>query len=322
MKKTVLRKSLLSAGRRLLITADGLAAAMMEAFPLAPGDGIKPASFFFDPEPPTYHQETNDALQLIMQQLHASSQDDVSVTDEFTSPELPEGTVAYHRVWGFITADSRWYFSSKQLEADLMAAECNPAISCHFLHINSPGGEAWYLDRLSETMRGLAKPVVALVEQCACSAAYYIGCHAGVIAALTANDEFGCIGTMVETYDFTEYYNKLGIKHILERSSYSDLKNKMFEDLRAGKPEQYIREVLDPLTLQFVSEVKACRPALSQLDMESPVLRGETYDTAHAIENGLADCVMSLPEAVARAASMGREWMEMEKLKKSALNYV
>lgn len=322
MKKTTLRKSLLSAGRRLLITADGLAAAMMEAFPLAPGDGLKPVSFFFDPDPPTYQKEAHEVLLQIVAQLKATSAVELSVTDDFTSPELPEGTVAYHRIWGFITADSRWYFSSKQLELDLMAAECNPAISCHFLHINSPGGEAWYLDRLSETMRGLAKPVFALVEQCACSAAYYIGCHAGTIAALTANDEFGCIGTMVETYDFTEYYNKIGIKHIIERSSYSDLKNKMFDDLRQGKPEQYIQEVLDPLTLQFISEVKACRPALSQLDMDSPVLRGETYDTAHAIEQGLADCTMSLTEAIARASSMGHEWLEMEKLKKSALNYV
>ena len=322
MKKTVLRKALLSAGHRLLISADGMAAAMMEAFPLAPGDGIKPVSFFFDTDPPTYSEEVNQALTLIRQQLSATAAADLSVSDDFASPELPEGTIAYHRVWGFITADSRWWFSSKQLEHDLMEAECNPAISCHFLHINSPGGEAWYLDRLSETMRSLSKPVFALVEQCACSAAYYIGCHAGVIAALTANDDFGCIGTMVETYDFTEYYNKLGIKHIVERSSYSDLKNKKFEDLRNGKPEQYISEVLDPLTLQFISEVKACRPSLSQLDMDSPVLRGETYDTAHAMELGLADCVLSLPEAFVRAGSMGREWMEMEKLKKSALNYV
>ena len=39
--------------------------------------------------------------------------------------ELPEGSIAYHRIWGFITSDCQWYFSSKQFERDLLAAEAN-----------------------------------------------------------------------------------------------------------------------------------------------------------------------------------------------------
>ena len=68
----------------------------------------------------------------------------ITVTDDFSSDELPEGSIAYHRIWGFITSDCQWYFSSKQFERDLLAAEANPAITCHFLHVNSPGGSMVY----------------------------------------------------------------------------------------------------------------------------------------------------------------------------------
>lgn len=103
----------------------------------------------------TYYQyETHEALQLICSKI--SQRDDtkeVQLTDEFDSPSLTDGTIAYHRVFGVVTANSYWYFSSKQMEQDIVAAENNPQISAHLLHINSPGGEAWYMDRLSETLR-------------------------------------------------------------------------------------------------------------------------------------------------------------------------
>lgn len=102
----------------------------------------------------TYYQyETHEALLAISAKV--SQRDEtksVQLTDEYNSPSLDDGTIAYHRVFGVVTANSYWYFSSKQLEQDIIAAENNPQISAHLLHINSPGGEAWYMDRLSETL--------------------------------------------------------------------------------------------------------------------------------------------------------------------------
>lgn len=96
----------------------------------------------------TYYQyETHEALLAISAKV--SQRDEtksVQLTDEYNSPSLDDGTIAYHRVFGVVTANSYWYFSSKQLEQDIIAAENNPQISAHLLHINSPGGEAWYMD--------------------------------------------------------------------------------------------------------------------------------------------------------------------------------
>lgn len=246
----------------------------------------------------------------------------ITITDNFSAEDLPEGSIAYHRIWGFITADCRWYFSSKQFECDLLEAEANPAITCHLLHVNSPGGEAWYLDRLSETMRSLSKPIVSLVEQYNCSASYYITCHSSFIASLTANDTIGCIGTMLEAFNYDGWFEKFGIKRIVARASKSDLKNKKSEDLLNGKTKQYIKEDLDPLNEQFLSAVLAARPQLSNLPEDDPVFRGETFSTPLAIEKGLIDASMTFIEAIAKAIELGNEYAELEKVKKSALNYL
>lgn len=323
MNRTYLRQTLLTGNNQLLITTEGHASAMMEAFPLINSGATVPSSFFFNDNPPTYKELSTAALLLLQQQIRATSElKDITLTSDFESTELPEGSIAYHRIFGFITSSSRWYFSSRQFESDLLAAEANPAITCHFIHANSPGGEAWYLDRLSETMRSLTKPIVTLSEFYNCSACYYITCHSTFIASLTINDIIGCIGTMLETLNFSGYYEKLGIKIVSAKADKSDLKNKKQDDLLAGKPQQYIEEVLNPLTEQFLAEIHATRPQLDNLPEDDPVFRGETFDTLHAIDKGLIDASMTFIEAVAKAVELGNNYSSMANLKNSALNYL
>lgn len=317
MNRIFLRQLLTSDLKRLLITAEGLSAAVMEAFAME-----KPTSFFFNDNPPTYKDLSTKALSLLQQEVAHSELQGVTLTDDYASQELPEGSIAYHRIWGFITADSRWYFSSKQFELDLLAAEANPAITCHFLHANSPGGEAWYIDRLTETMRACNKPIISLVEKLDCSACYYITCHSDYIASLTAYDTIGCIGTMIESYNYDGWFEQNGIKRIIARATKADLKNKKLENLQNGKPEQYIKEELDPLNEKFLAAVLASRPGMSSLEEDDPVFRGETFDTQHAIEKGLIDGSMTFIEAVAKAVELGRNYTELENVRKKALNYI
>lgn len=322
MNRTYLRNLLTTS--KLFITAEAYASAMMECFPVLDQKTPVPGSFLFFPDPPTYKEQVDKVVAKLKKEIACVAElQNINITNDFSSEELPEGSIAYHRIWGTITSNSTWYFSSKQFEQDLIAAENNPAISVHFLHINSGGGEAWYLDRLSETMRSLQKPVEVLIEQYCASAGYYIGCHSATgIHALTKNDQIGCIGTMVAFYDFYPYYEKLGIKLIQEKSTLSPLKNKKYEDLRTGHPEQYIEEVLDPLTVQFLNEIKTSRPQLVSLPEDDPVFQGETFDTQKAIEKGLVDSVMTFPEAIAHAYLHGKEYKESLSLRNRINQYV
>lgn len=301
--------------RPLFITSDGYRLLVMSVLPymrLTDAAKVPDVSAFFGWDPPTYKEETDKAVASLKKII---SEDDVtkaiSVTNEFDNQELPQDTIAYHRVWGFITAASRWYFSSKQLEQDLIAAEQNPQISSHLLHVNSSGGEAWYLDRLSETLRSLVKPVFTVCENVTASAAYYIGCHGQKVYAVTKNDIFGSIGAMTSFHDYEGWYEQMGIKLIEAKATRSDLKNKMTADLIDGKPKQFIVEILDPLDEQFLAEVCSQRPKLAAADKDHPVLRGHIYYTDRAEEVGLIDGQRTLLEALAELSALVRSSREM-----------
>lgn len=299
--------AILLSERPLFITSEGYRQMVMAVLPyMKPSDAAeqpKVKSFFLDS--PTYKEETDKAVAKLQKLIKATnSTKAIQITNDFENQELPADTIAYHRVYGFITGGSRWYFSSKQLEQDLLAAESNPQICAHLLHVNSSGGEAWYMDRLSETLRSLTKPVLTLCEGCMASAAYYIGCHGRKVYAVTTGDFIGSIGTMISFHDFEPYYESLGIKLIEVKADKSNLKNKMSDDLIAGKPRQYINEVLNPINEEFLAEVRSQRKAIASMDQDHPVLHGEVYLTPRAQEVGLIDGMRTFPEAVAELMAM------------------
>jgi ClpP class serine protease len=307
----------------MLITAEGYASAVLECFPLPETFPLSKDIYNNVKKNSSYDEQVKvDYLDLASRLSESEDTNRISLSNEFGSDDLPDNSIAYHPVFGIVTADSRWWFSSKRFENDLLNADANPAFSVHFVHINTPGGEAWYLDRLSETMRNLNKPIFVLIENICASAGYYIGCHGKQIYALTQNDTIGCIGTMVDYYDFEEYYAKLGIKRIKAKAHQSDLKNKKYEDLRSGKPEQYITEVLDPLAAQFINEVRQSRPALGKLKDDDPVFRGETFDSATAIENGMIDGTCTLIEAILKAHQMGCDYSDAMALNSQSLENI
>ena len=315
----------------MFITIDGFRQAMLAAFPLNGKIQEKPeikATFGMSIEEMLayldthtwYQLESHLALLEILNTIKQESSTPITLTDEFSDEQLPENSIAYHRVFDTIMSDSYYWFSSKQLEADLLTAEANPQISCHFLHINSPGGEAWYLDRLSETLRSCEKPILTFYEQMCCSAGYYIGCHGQRIYAMTQNDYVGCIGTMCSFYDFEPYFANLGIKKVEAKATKSDLKNKVFDDLRKGQDEQFVKDILDPMNAQFLSEVRSQRSKIADLPDDTPVLRGETFYTSQAVELGLTDGSKTMIEAIVETSTMGREYTEAKKLKTAVYN--
>lgn len=301
-KKAYVIQLLTSPQARLLITHDEYIAALLAYFPL----GNQSISTSLD-EPKTYKEYVADEVLPITAGLS------IPITIDYSSNDIEPGTLAYHRIKGLITADNWWYFSSKQFEQDLLQAEENPNITCHFLHISSGGGEAWYLDRLSETMRSLSKPIYSFVEKVCGSAAYYIGCHGTVMKALTQNDIIGCIGSMIGFWDIDPYFEALGFRKIEEYARISDLKNKKYNKLKNGEPQQFIEEELDPLAEQFCAEVRESRPALASLELDHPALRGETFDATHAIDVGLIDGIVTFNQALAEAYELGCKWNETRK---------
>lgn len=322
MYRNYLRRLLLSPHSSLLITDDAYNEAMLECFPPSlSASQIQPQSYW--DEIPSYKDDTKKVLATLQEEIRKVSESQgINLSVDFASDDLPEGTIAYHRVKGTILAEAYYWFSTKQFEQDLLSVEANPSFCCHFVHINSGGGEAWYLDRVSETMRKCEKPIYILFEKAGCSAAYYIGCHGTIIKCLTQNDSIGCIGTMVGFFNFEGYYENLGIKKIEEYATKSDLKNKKFRDLKDGKPKQYIEEELNPLCEQFLAEIKLARPQLAKLPEDDPVFRGETFDGNASQLNGLVDGISTFYDAVIEAYQLGQNWLSTQETRSHISQYL
>ena len=212
---------------------------------------------------------------------------------DFSDPEIPAGSVAYHPIFGTITYRSWWRFSTAQLIADLQAAEENPAIVAHLLHIDSPGGEAFGLHEAFLAIKGLKKPCYAVIESMAASAGYYLAAAADRIFTTAKFSLVGCIGIVGAFWDDREMLEKYGIKEREYYSSYSPLKNKVFRDAMMGEGEEYIKRFLDPMALQFIEDVKSVRK-----DVSKPAQEGETFYSDEAKEADLIDGQKTLDEAL------------------------
>lgn len=217
------------------------------------------------------------------------------LTMDFAGDNTVSGSIAYHPVFGIVSYNDWWGFSTKDFIDNLRAADENPAIKAHLLHIDSPGGEAFGVPEAFAAVRALKKPVYAFVESMAASAGYYIAAGAGKIYARSIFSDIGCIGAMAEIRDYSGLEEQLGIKVTAIRSSYSPLKNKVQEDALNGHPEEYIRERLDPLAKRFIDDVRSARPGIPE---ESDALKGKLYFAADAQGEGLIDGIMTIDEVI------------------------
>jgi len=270
-------------------------------------------SSFFD-EMPTYQDLTKKSVTKLAEESN------IPLTCDYIDADLENEAIAYYRIKGMIMGESYWYFSTKQFVEDFQCAEANPMIMAHFIHANSGGGDTWYLDVACQTLMKATKPIVTIIERVGASACIYLVCPSTKIYAATQNEILGSIGTMVSFMDFKSYYETMGIKFIEEYATKSDLKNKKFNDLANGKPEQFITEELDPLQQQFEDAVRKARPKAGALPEDHPLFRGETFATQAATDLFLIDGQKSFKEALNEAYNLGLGYVDKKRKQKNALN--
>lgn len=210
--------------------------------------------------------------------------------------DLPENTIAFHPIYGPVMYDYSWrYFSTKEFMENLKAAEENPNIIAHLIHVDSNGGEAFGCHEAFEAVKALKKPCIALVDSMAASAGYYLCCAADKVYVGSKFSETGCIGTMCVMYNDKEYLEKFGIKELEYYSNYSPLKNKVIRDALDGKGKEYVEKILDPMAFQFISDVKSVRDNVKD---DSDAVKGEIFYADLALEQGLIDGESTLDDVV------------------------
>ena len=167
------------------------------------------------------------------------------------------------------------------------------------LLINSPGGSPVQAGLITDEIHRLRalhkKPVYAVVEETAASAAYYIASAADKIYVDKASI-VGSIGVLINGFGFVDTLDKLGI----ERRLLTAGENKGFLDPFSPQSEahkQHAQTMLQQIHRQFIDVVKKGRG--ERLKETPEMFSGLFWTGEQAVQLGLADDFGSL-DSVAR----------------------
>lgn len=201
--------------------------------------------------------------------------------------------------------------SGAEASADLVVSSLRAAFEdagaqAVVLLINSPGGSPVQAGIINDEIRRLKdlhkKPVYAVVEESAASAAYYIAVAADQIFVDKASI-VGSIGVLMDGFGFTGLMDKLGVERRLMTAG----ENKGFLDPFSPQTKtqrEFAQVMLDQIHQQFIAVVKAGR---GQRLKETPeTFSGLFWSGEQAVELGLADQFGSL-DFVAREVVKAEE---------------
>jgi len=201
--------------------------------------------------------------------------------------------------------------SGSEASAELVVSSVRSAFEDHgaqavVLLINSPGGSPVQAGIINDEIRRLKakynKPVYAVVEEAAASAAYYIAVSADQIYVDKASI-VGSIGVLMDGFGFTGLMDKLGIERRLMTAG----ENKGFLDPFSPQTEKqrvYTQAMLDQIHQQFITVVKAGRG--KRLKESPEMFSGLFWTGQQAVELGLADQLGNL-DFVAREVVKAEE---------------
>jgi protease-4 len=201
--------------------------------------------------------------------------------------------------------------SGAEASADLIVSSLRSAFEdsgaqAVVLLINSPGGSPVQAGIINDEIKRLKaihhKPVYAVVEESAASAAYYIAVAADQIFVDKASI-VGSIGVLMDGFGFTGLMEKLGVERRLMTAG----ENKGFLDPfspQTDKQREYAQAMLDQIHLQFIQAVKEGRG--KRLKETPETFSGLFWSGQQAIELGLADRLGSL-DFVAREVVKAEE---------------
>lgn len=184
-----------------------------------------------------------------------------------------------------------WCFgamSLDRLQAALDEIAARTDVLAVVLVVRSPGGMATGTPETAAQVAQLAatKLVVAVTDSQCCSAAYWIASAASTVFT-TGSADVGSVGTYIALYDYTTMLDQLGIKlELFKRGKYKAIGvmgNPLDEAARA-----FLDHDVQRTNDSFVAAVRAARPGVP-----ASALEGQWFDGAEAVENKLADEVVS-----------------------------
>jgi signal peptide peptidase SppA len=211
--------------------------------------------------------------------------------------------IAIVTVTGSLINRGAWVGSSsgetsyEGIKFQIGAAANDPKVRSILLDIESPGGEAVGAFEAADAVRvaNKQKPVTAIVNGMAASAAYALASGAGSIVT-TATGMAGSIGVVMLHADYSRFLDAEGVTPTLIFAGSHKVDGNPFEPLSDAVRSDLQAEV-DNFYALFVKTVSAGRKGLSAAAIRATEAR--TFLGKEAVDRGLADSVGTFESTLA-----------------------
>ena len=210
---------------------------------------------------------------------------------------------------GVITIDGTIQYdgttsSPEGLKEQLDIAAENEHIKAVVLRVNSGGGTATAGEEMATYVRefreATSKPVVVSSASINASAAYEISSQANFIYTAKTS-AIGSIGTAMQVTDLSGLYDKLGIR--IENITSSEGKDSSYGTRSLTEEERaYYQAMVDQINESFIETVAKGRNM--EVEAVRELATGLTFTGVDAVNNGLADDLGTLEDAIDKAEEL------------------
>jgi signal peptide peptidase SppA len=216
------------------------------------------------------------------------------------------GAVAVIPIYGIIAPRASMFESTstrgtslEHLAADFRAAMADPEITAIAFDIDSPGGMVDGVEEMAAEIRRSrgAKPIAAVANFMAASAAYYLAAQADEVV-VSPSGQVGSIGVLTAHQDLSEMYAQMGVKTTLIRHGKFKAEANEFEPLNDDARAE-IQKRVDEWGGMFEAAVAAGR-GITPAKVRSDYGQGRMMLAKAAKAAGLADRIDTLEGTIAR----------------------
>ena len=219
---------------------------------------------------------------------------------------MTAGGIGVIPVYGVIEYRSSWlmeYFggcSVEGLRESLAEALADPSITAVVLDIDSPGGSVSGVTELAAEIRaarGGSKPIIAVANTLAASAAYWLASQADEVV-VTPSGQVGSIGVYAVHEDVSRMLDEMGVTMTMVSAGEHKTEGNPYEPL-TDEARADIQERVDATYQQFLADVAAGR-RVSAEEVEANYGGGRVLSAKAALAAGMVDRVESVGQALMR----------------------
>jgi signal peptide peptidase SppA len=186
----------------------------------------------------------------------------------------------------------------------LRAANADETIGSILLDVDSPGGSVYGVAELAAEIRASAKPVVAMANSLAASAAYWLAASC-TECYVSPGGEVGSIGVWMAHEDWSAAMEEAGVKTTLISAGKYKVEGNPFEPL-AGDARDFLQSRTDEYYGAFCRDVAKGRKASTD-QVRAGMGQGRVLGASQAKAEGMVDDILTFDDAVRRAQRLGQQ---------------